>query len=174
AGFVDEKMMAADPTLPFQKVWIKPGFDRFHYTKIYIAPIDTSHLLAESSWQKGERKDQITADIGTLARYSEKTIKTAFEKDPKHHSTVVDKPSNDPNELICEFALVEVVPSTVVLNALEYAPFFVGTGITIVRTLAQDVSTAAFEARFRDAHTGQVVVQLADREQEQMAVVSVR
>jgi hypothetical protein len=60
------------------------------------------------------------------------------------------------------------------LHALGYAPFFIGTGITVVRGVAQDKSTVAFEARILDAKSGDTVVMLADREAEQAAVVSVR
>ena len=87
---------------------------------------------------------------------------------------MLDVPNHDPHSLVLEVALIEVVPSKVLLNALGYAPFFVGTGITVVRTLANDKSTAAFEARVRDAVTGEVVALAADREAEQFAPVDLR
>src|SRR5262249_36526541 len=61
----------------------------------------------------------------------------------------------------------------VTLNALGYAPFFIGLGVTAVRAVAQDVSSAAFEARGREAGTGEIVATFAGREQGQMAVGSV-
>ena len=87
---------------------------------------------------------------------------------------MLDVPSHDPHSLVLEVAIIEVVPSKVLLNALGYAPFFVGTGITVVRTLANDKSTVAFEARVRDAATGEVVALAADREAEQFTPVDLR
>lgn len=174
AGFVDPVMMKNDPSLPFHTAWKKQGFSFDKYKKVFVAPVDTTHLFVMSDWQKGERKDQFVADVGTLARFTENAIKKAYKEDPKHRMTVVDSPTRDADAVTLEVAIVEVVPSKVVLNALGYAPFFIGMGITAVRSVAQDVSTVAIEARFRDAATGEILLTLADREQEQMAVVSVR
>ncbi|HVT91128.1 MAG TPA: DUF3313 family protein [Tepidisphaeraceae bacterium] len=174
AGFVDPKFMANDKTLPFHGVWKQPGLDFSKYKKIYIAPVDTSHMLELTDWQKGDRKDQFKADVETLARYTQNAVKKAFKEDKNHHFTVLDDPTHDKDAITFNISLTEVVPSKVVLNALGYAPFFIGTGLTVVRTIAQDESTAAFEARMLDASTGQTIVMIADREKEQMAVVTVR
>jgi hypothetical protein len=174
AGFVDPKLMYYDKTLPFQKVWKKPGLDFAAYHKIFVSPVDTSHMEIESDWQKGDRKDQFTADMATLARYTRSAVEKSFREDPIHHFTVLDSSTHDADALIFNISLIEVVPSKVVLNALGYAPFFIGTGITAVRAVAQDKSTVAFEARMLDAKSGDTVVMLADREAEQAAVVSVR
>lgn len=175
AGFVDAAVMKHDPTLPFHSSWTKPEFDKSKYHKIYIAPVNTGHLLKSTDWQKGERKDQYLADVATLGRFTKSAIEKAFREDPKKRMTVVDEKPSDSDALILEVALIEVVPSKVVLNALGYTPvFFIGTGISVVRAIAQDVSTVAIEVRIRDAATGDTVLMVADREQEQMAVVSVR
>lgn len=174
AGFVDDLSMTTDPTLPFQKVWFKPGFDFASYSNIYVAPVNTSYMLKMTDWQKGERKKEIEADTTRLGVYAQEAIEKAFREDPNHRFTVVDDPSTNPKTLIFEFALVEVVPSKVTLNALGFAPFFVGTGLTIFRAVGSDVSSAAFEAKILDAGTNQVVVMLADREQQQTAPFSVR
>jgi hypothetical protein len=174
AGFVDSKAMKKDPTLPFNKVWIKPGFEFSSYSKLYIAPVNTAYMLKMTDWQKGERKEDIEKDVAKLGTYTQEALKKAFRDDPKHRFEVVESPTEDPRTLVLEMALTEVVPSKVVLNALGYAPFFIGLGITAVRAVAQDVSSVAMEARVRDAGSGEVVAMIADREQEQMAVVSVR
>ncbi len=49
-----------------------------------------------------------------------------------------------------------------------------GTGITVVRTIANDKSSVAFEARLRNGATGEVVVLAADREAEQYAPIDLR
>ena len=93
AGFVDSSVMTYDKTLPFQKVWKKPGFDFAAYNKIYISPVDTSHMLKSTDWQKGERKDQFVSDIATLARYTHTAVEKSFREDPKHHFEVLDSPT---------------------------------------------------------------------------------
>ncbi|MGH7176699.1 MAG: DUF3313 family protein [Tepidisphaeraceae bacterium] len=174
AGFVDDSTMTKDPSLPFHKVWFKPGFEFASYKQIYVAPVNTSYMLKMTDWQKGERKDEIEKDTAKLGLFSQEAIKKAFRDDPAHRFTVVESPTADGKTLIFEFALVEVVPSKVVLNALGFAPYFVGLGLSVFRAAGHDVSSAAFEARIRDAGTNLVVAMLADREQEQTAAVSVR
>jgi hypothetical protein len=70
--------------------------------------------------------------------------------------------------------LIEVVPSNVVLNVLGYAPFGIGLGLNALRTIGNDKSSVAFEARVRDAWTGQIVMLAGDREAEQMAPADLR
>jgi hypothetical protein len=174
AGFADDALMSSDKSLPFHKAWHKPGHDGSKYKLLYVAPVNTSYMLQTTDWQKGERKDQITKDVGRLGEYAQNAMKKAFRADKNKRFTVVDDRPNTPDALIFEMALIEVVPSKVTLNALGYAPFFVGTALTVVRGLANDVSSTAFEARVRDAATGEIVAMYADREQQQTAPISVR
>ena len=171
AGFADPTLMKHDPNIPYNKFWRKPGLDLTTYDKIYVAEINTSYMLKMTDWQKGERKAQIQRDVQTLAVYAHASIQKAFRDDPRHHFQVVDNPTNDPHTLVCEVALIEVIPSKVVLNTLGYAPFFVGTGITVARDVGNDKSSAAFEARTRDAATGDIVMLAADREAEQFSPI---
>jgi hypothetical protein len=173
-GFADPKLMKNDPNIPFNRFWRKPDADWKHYDKIYVAEVNTSYMLKMTDWQKGERKEDIERDVQKLADYARASIMKAFRDDPKHRFQVIDLPVHDHDALVFEVALIDVVPSKVLLNALGYAPFFVGTGITFVRTIANDKSTAAFESRTRDAATGEIVMLAADREAQQFAVVDVR
>jgi Protein of unknown function (DUF3313) len=174
AGFVDHAVMANDKTLPFHLAWKKEGLDFGRYQKIYVAPVDISHLLETTDWQKGDRKEQYVADVGTIARFTKAAVEKSFKDDPAKHFTVLEEPTQETDTLIFNISLIEVVPSKVVLNALGYTPFFIGTGIKAVRALANDQSTVAFEARMIDAASGETVMMLADREAEQSSVVSVR
>ena len=174
AGFADPSLMKPDPTVGFNKFWRKPGVDWKHYDKLYVAEVNTSYMLKITDWQKGERKADIERDVRALAVRARASIEKAFREDPHHRFRVIDSPTHDARTLVLEVALTEIVPSKVLLNVLGYAPFFVGTGISVVRTIAQDKSTAAFEARMRDAGTGDIVMLAADRESEQFAVVDVR
>ena len=174
AGFADPKMMKTDPDVGFNKFWRKPGVNWNQYTQIYVAPVNTSYMLKMTDWQKGERKDQIEQDVRDLAVRARGTIKKAFREDPHHRFRVLDNPTQDPDALVLEVALTEIVPSKILLNAAGYAPFYVGEGITVTRFIADDKSTAAFEARVRDAHTGEIILLAADREAEQLAPVDIR
>jgi len=173
-GFADPKELKHDPLIPFDKFWYKPDVDWNSYDKIYVADINTSYMLKMTDWQKGERKGDIEKDVHTLAVYTRNSIMKAFREDPNHRFIVIDSPTNDPHALVFEMALIEVVPSKVLLNVLGYAPFYVGTAITLVRTMANDESTAAFESRTRDAATGEIVMLAADREAQQYAPIDLR
>jgi len=173
-GFADPSELKHDPNIPFDKFWRKPDLDWKSYDKVYVADVNTAYMLKMTDWQKGERKDDIEKDVQTLALYTRASIIKAFRDDPRHRFQVIDAPTKDPHVLVFEFALIEVVPSKVLLNALGYAPFFVGTGITIIRTIANDKSFAAFESRTRDAATGQIVLQAADREAQEFTIVDLR
>jgi hypothetical protein len=173
-GFADPSRLRNDPNIPYDKYWSKPGLDLKAYDKIYVAEVDTSYMLRTTDWQKGERQGAIEQDVRTVAEYSRNSIKKAFRDDPKHHFQVLESPSHAPHTLVCETALTELVPSKVLLNALGYAPFYVGTGITVVRAIANDKSSVAFEARVRDAASGEIVILAADRETEQYAPLDLR
>jgi hypothetical protein len=173
-GFADASVMKSDPAIPFNRSWSDPNVDRHRYDTIYVAEVNTSYMLKMTDWQQGERKATIEEDIRKLAAYMRNSIIKAFREDPKHRFRVVDAPTHDSHTVEFEIALIEVVPSKVALNALGYAPFFVGTSISAVRTVAADKSSAAFEARWRDSSTGRIVMLAADREAEQFAPVDLR
>jgi hypothetical protein len=173
-GFANPAEMKHDPTIPFDRFWRKPDVDWMSYDKIYVAEVNTDYMLRMTDWQKGERKADIEKDVHTLAVYTRAAIIKAFRDDPRHRFQVIDSPTKDMHVLVLEVALIQVVPSKVLLNALGYAPFFVGTGITVVRVIANDNSTAAFESRTRDAATGQIVMLAADREAQEFAIVDLR
>ena len=174
AGFVDKSTMAKDPSLPFQKSWKKPDFDKSKYSKLYVAPVNTDYMLTMTEWQESSRKNEFKSDLAKLAVFTQNAIKKAFREDPVQRMEVLDSPAKTPDTLTVEIALIEVVPSKVALNALGYAPFGVGLAINTVRAIEKDVSTCAFEGRIRDAATGEIVATMADREAQQYAPVSVR
>ena len=174
SGFTTAQMMDKDPELPFHKAWHKPDLDWQKYHKLYVAPVNTEYMLKQTDWQKGERKKEIEADVAELAKFTKETVEKDFRDDPQHRYEVLSEPNKDPDTLIFEIAITEVIPSKVVLNALGYAPFGIGLGITAVRTVAGDQSSAAFEARVSDASTNEIIAMAADRESEQFAPISVR
>jgi hypothetical protein len=173
-GFADPKKLQTDPNIPFNKFWRKSGVNWAGYNQVYVADVNTAYMMKLTDFQKGERQADIAHDVQTVAAYARDSLKKSLREDPRHRFTVVDTPTHDPHAIVVEIALIEMVPSKVLLNALGYAPFFIGTGIDVVRTIGNDKSTAAFEARVRDASTGEVVVLAADREAEQFAPIDLR
>ena len=171
-GFTTAELMDHDPSLPFHKVWRKPGVDFTKYKKLYVADVNTEYMLKNTAWQQGERQGQIENDVKEIAVYTKAEIEKAFREDPNHRYEVLSAPSTDPDAVTMEMAITEIVPSKVSLNALGWTPVWLG--VAAVRTVSNDTSSAAFEARLRDASTNEVVAMAADRESEQYAPVSVR
>jgi hypothetical protein len=162
AGFVPQpELLHPDKNLPFDAVWLQEGVDLNSYKKVYVAPIDTTHLLKLEWWDKvnmapGDQKQQ--AD--ELAGFFRDAVTKAFQSADGKRFEVVDAPQAD--ALLVELAIVEVVPTKVWLNALAYV---------VAGALSQ--GTTAFEGRFRDGKTQRVVAEFKDREFGQFDLVSV-
>lgn len=165
AGFIAHpERQAQRPDLPFQKVWIKPGFDKSGYRELVVAPVNTQYML-EMDWLHGMSSaswvSDVKSDIAELAQYFHDQVVKAFKADPKHRFQVLERPGQQKLPVLrLELALIEIDPSTPVLHALSWAgpP---GTG-TAAGTINQ--RRAAFEGRLRDLATGEVVATFADRD----------
>ena len=174
AGFIPPENLEKPGDLPFHKAWRSlANWDR--YTEIYIAPFNTDYLREMNWWEKLERGEKVKEDAKELALYAQTTFREAFANDPKRRFQVVDLPG--PKSLIAEFAIIEVVPNKVVLDALGYAAGPVagaaGTAAANVQTVTTD-ATVAFEARMRDGATKEVVAMFADREREKYFPVNLK
>ena len=171
AGFIpNPERQVKREDLPFQKVWVKPGFNKFDYREIVIAPVNTSYLLEMDWWQKTNFRNAVGSferDVQELARYMQKTFIKAFEEAEKKRFKVVKVPSQWGKSLRLEMALVEVVPSKPVLNALGFAagPVTKVPGVGSAASMAAP-RNVAFEARIRDLQTGKIVATFADRERQ--------
>jgi hypothetical protein len=174
AGFIQhperqEKM--AD--LPFQKVWIKSGFDMGGFKTLFVAPVNTQYMLdmdwlhsmSSASWYGGVQKD-----IEDLAVYFHDQTVKEFKDDPNHRFQVIDKPKPiELRTLSLELALIEINPSQPVLHAAGWlAP---GCGVAAG---AINQRRAAFEGRLRDLQTGEVVATFADRDMQDVGPIDLR
>ncbi len=163
AGFIEKpELLKPDSKLPFNAAWIKDDADLLGYKKVYVAPVDTTHLLKLDWWQKAAiapGDQQKWAD--GLAVYFQDKMKAQFTDGDDNKYQVVDTP--DDETLIVELAIVEVVPTKVWLNAIGYA--LLG---------AVDQGETGFEGRLRDGKTKQVIAEFKDHEYGQFDVVSVR
>lgn len=172
AGFIEHPERQSKPAdLPFQKVWIKPGFELSAYRNLIVAPVNTQYML-ELDWMHklsaANVLGNIKNDTEELARYFHNQVVKSFKKDPLHRFQVIERPQqNLDSTLRLELALIEVNPSQSMLHALSWAgPPGTGTAVGLVNK-----RTAAFEARLRDLRTGQVVATFADRDNQDVGPI---
>ena len=165
AGFIqqpDQQVKRAD--LPFQKVWIKPGFDKSNYKELVVAPVNTDYML-KMDWLHGMSTanwiGDVKKDIAELAQYFHDQAVKDFRLDPKHRFQVIESPAQHKQPALrLELALIEIDPSAPVLHALSWAgPPGTGTAAGMINQ-----RKAAFEGRLRDLQTGEVVATFADRD----------
>ena len=163
AGFIkDPGRQTRRADLPFQKAWFKPDLDFGWYRELYVAPVNTEHMLkmdwlhamSSTNWFGGVKKD-----IAELAVYFQNQVKKEFREDPKNRFLVIDKPvvSGKP-VLSLELALIEVDPSEPILHAAGWAV----PGGTVAAGMINQ-RRASFEGRLRDLQSGEVVATFADR-----------
>ncbi|WNV03915.1 DUF3313 family protein [Candidatus Methylospira mobilis] len=172
AGFIahpERQRSRAD--LPFQKVWIKPGFDKNNYRELLVAPVNTRYMM-EMDWLHGMSSaawfSDVQADIAELGLYFHDQVVKAFKNDPHHRFRVVERQESQKHPALrLELALIEIDPSTPVLHALSWAgpP---GTG-TVAGVVNQ--RRAAFEGRLRDLKTNEIVATFADRDMADIAPI---
>lgn len=162
-------LMVHDPALPFHKVWLKPDTSWDRYTKLYIAPVETGYLKEMIWWKEMEKSQKLQEEAAELAEYAREVFAEAFREDPAHRFQVVESPEE--NTLLLEVALVELIPSKIVLNTLGYAPF-VGSASRLFKQMTSNKSSAAFEARLRDFETQETIALFADRETEKFSLVN--
>jgi hypothetical protein len=162
-GYVPMQQLAKNPNLPFDKAWIKQGVDWNCYRTIYIAPVNTDHLVRATWWQESIRADQMQQDLQNMAAFMRTQFITAFQNDPHRRLRVVMSPEK--GSLTLEMAITELVPSKVLLNVVKVAgPYGSGLAAGALERGAEAQSTVAFEARVKDTDTGQTVAMCADRQ----------
>ncbi|BBL76662.1 DUF3313 family protein [Methylomagnum ishizawai] len=164
-GFIWQPEQASHRNdLPFQKVWIKPGFDKGGYGELVVAPVNTQYMMEMDWLHKASSASwigDVKKDIAELAVYFHDRLVKAFKDDPNHRFMVLENPADHRRPALrLELALIEIDPSTPVLHALSWAGP-IGTGSAMG---AVNQRRAAFEGRLRDLQTGEVVATFADRD----------
>jgi len=166
AGFIENpSVQARRYDLPFQKVWIKVGFDANAYKDLVVPPVNTDYMMkmdwlhaaGTANWVSDVKKD-----IANLAVYFHKEVVKQFNDDPNHRFQVIESfgPAQ-PATLSLELALIEINPSQPMLHAAGWLIPGGGTAAGIANK-----RTAAFEGRLRDLQTGEVVATFADRDMQ--------
>ena len=181
AGFLNDadKMKPQPEVAPFNRMWIAPDADFKRYTKVYVAAVDTHHVLAMTLWQEVNlRQYDVKKDIADLAVEFHDDLVKAFREDPKKHYQVVDDVKQiDAQTLMIEAALVELVPSKAWLGVLGTAawaaPVVVGVPLGTAAAFA-DTGYVSMEVRMRGGDSGSVLFRAADRESGPMRVIDAR
>ena len=165
AGFIEHPERQSRPAdLPFQKVWIKPGFDMAAYRTLVVAPVNTQYML-ELDWMHKLSSANVLGDVkkdtAELAQYFHDQVVKNFKEDPLRRFQIIEYPQPTLSATLrLELALIEVNPSQSMLHALSWAgPPGTSTAVGLINK-----RTAAFEGRLRDLNTGEVVATFADRD----------
>jgi hypothetical protein len=169
AGFIDGSQTAHREGSPFQRSWVQEGVDWKGYKGIYIAPVNTSHVLSSGSWKAVAKYGDADEDLQKEAQYMRDTFIKAFQEDPNKRFTVVDTPSA--RDLILEMAIVELTPNSPAMKAAEFVPI-AGWGVKAINKATPDY--VSFEARIRDGATGTILATAADRRKAKTALVNVQ
>jgi len=181
AGFLEDpnKLAPHPERAPFDRCWWADDFSWANYDKMYVAAVDTHHLLGMNVWEQiNIRSIDIKKDVAELAVQFHDIVEKAFADDPRHHFQMLQDPKEiDAHTLVIQLALVQLVPNKAALGVLGTAawaaPLAIGIPVGTVAAFA-DQGSIAFEGRARDGGTGQVVAMCADREVGPARVVDFR
>ena len=181
SGFLEnaDKMAPHPERAPFDRIWWAPDFSWSHYDKMYVAAVDTHHVLGMSIWEQiNIRSIDVKQDIADIALEFHQDVEKAFQDDPAHHFEILQDPKRiDDKTIVIQLALVELVPNKAALGVLGTAawaaPLTIGIPLGTVAAFT-DQGSISFEGRARDGGTGDVVAMCADREIGPMRVVDFR
>lgn len=114
-------------TFPFRQLWINKQINWRKYQYIYVAPVDTSHLLKKTTWEKFNSRDftreqfdqalnQVNDDIGDISKFMRQQFIKALKKNSRKNGLTV-MPDSFPGCLVVRLTLVKLVPTKVFMNA---------------------------------------------------------
>jgi len=119
SGFLDEPERMAEhrERAPFNRIWVEDGFRVGDYHSLVVAPVNTNHALARSTWAKiNLREFEVEDDLQGIAGEFRQTVIDAFRNAPDNHFAIVDAP--DDQTLVLELAITELVPSKAFLATI--------------------------------------------------------
>jgi hypothetical protein len=180
SGFLEEpeRMEAHRERAPFNRAWVDPAHAPIssHYQSIQVAPVNTEHVLASSTWAKTNvRQFKIEEDLADIATEFRTKVIDAFATSDDNRFAIVDSANDD--TMVLELAVTELVPGKAFLGAVGLAAWAAPAPIGVPAGIAASFAQAgwmAIEGRVRDARTGEVVAMFADREQSKTRVVDVQ
>lgn len=177
-AFLGDKPMRSRGDLPFHSAWVKTGFDKTDYSKVYIAPVNLKHLKEMNWWNEieGQVTDKdLMKKIEKIADYTRGVFKSAFLNDKQQSYRLVSRP--DDKTLVVEIAIIEAIPNKTGFETITRGLGLINPVVGIAGTVARSQgskSSVAFEARIRDGRTNEIVAQFADREQEKVSYINTK
>src|SRR5262245_6090774 len=108
AGFASPPELLAPPgraLAPFDRTWVSRTSDWRMLHKLYVAPVDTSHRVEDSRWDKlNIRHSKVPLDREEVAEGLRERVDSAFRADPHHRFEVLD----DPDQIDEDTAVLEL------------------------------------------------------------------
>lgn len=159
------ELMKSNDSLPFDAVWSDGATDWSKFDKVYVAEVNSDHLLKMSWWDKlsfaeTTQKFESHQEVKVLAKYFQDNLRNTFSSTVSNRLALTDVP--DDKTLLIELAIVEVVPTKVWLNSFSY--LIAG---------ALDTGATAIEGRFRDGKTKEVIFRFKDKRAGPYSIVNV-
>jgi hypothetical protein len=149
-----------------QRIWFKDEKSlyatRSRFTKICFLPTRIDFLQSPGWWDSlnAAGRDQYKKDVSSMANYLDTTLKEVFQSDPSKRFVLTDKP--DENTVVYEFAIVELHPTKVAVNAAGTALDILVPGGGVVKSVAK--GSIAVEVAARDGRNNDLLLTWADRE----------
>ena len=123
SGFLEEadKMVVHRERAPFNRMWVDPAFSASDYQSILVAPVNTEHVIAQSTWAKTSIRqfkiEEDLADVATEFRETGDLCVRQVEAQPLRDRR--DAANDD--TMILELAITELVPGKAFLGAVGLA-----------------------------------------------------
>jgi len=162
--------------VPFNRLLILPP-DQLRtrmkgYDKLVVAEVDTK-FVRRAIRRRGmppRYRQQRWDELSEVARYMRERFRNAIIYHASHPLKVVDQPGE--RTLVLEMALVELVPTNAVVNTVGTVLGVFVPGGGLLKLPAK--GSVAFEARLKDAASGEVLAAFKDRERDKSAPFSVK
>ena len=166
------RLVAQKASFPFNRLWYDKKLDWERFKKIKIVPVDTSHIMEGTWWQKvNEAKlADMKKDIAYMAKYMKDAFVNAIKETPDCKLQIVD--TADDETLVLHLALIELVPTKAFFNAAGNVAGFFIPGASLVNML--NAGSVAMEAKITDHKTGAVVAMFTDRETDHAAIINLK
>lgn len=180
-----DELRAMSERSPWDAVWSSnPGHMMVRLDtvrRLYVAPVnrDFLNLKRNDSGKMIKNEDVDSDDVAAMSDILRQSFVDAATETPKANLQIVD--SKDKADLVLELALVELIPTKVLINAtLDVGEVFVPgsqlvvgavdvTGQAVGGTIAS--GSIAIEGKFTDNATNTVVAEFKDREADRMTVI---
>lgn len=162
---------------PFNAIWYadkdKLFREKKNYQWIHIAPIVTEFFeakLREDKKMPPKMKEERLEDLREIAKYAH----ARFEEEIGNYPNMPMKVSQDvkPHTFVMEMQIIELNPTNPIGNAIGTAAGIFVTGGGLIKAAA--TGSIAMEALLRDGDTGEILVEVKDREKDKTSPFSIR